>query len=153
MDESSGAAASLIVTEDLATPPLIEIVQRRALCIQAGLDRLATNEMEALVQLEANRDAALAAVRTGRVASVEAAAVIAAFSAGVDAVQAAAARKRTGLETELVEADAAHGELIDAIAALAEVRCDNAAFWAILLIQNVNLLSCSFFAGRRCSSQ
>lgn len=102
--------------------PIIECARLRVLAAQAGLDALATNEEAALVQLETNRDAALSVLHAGVLADVEPAEVLAIHAAGVDAVHAAAASKRSALETELVAADAALSEVIDAVASLSEVR-------------------------------
>lgn len=104
--------------------PFVERSRSRVIAVQVALDTLLANEVAALVQLEANRDAVLVALSVGAVAGVEALAVEAAFVSGVDAVYAAATGKRVGLETELVAADAALDEAIDATAAILEVRPD-----------------------------
>lgn len=111
------------VPQDAAmTPPLVDCARRRALVIQTELDALATNTEVAFNQLEENRDAALAALECGTMAVVGAQAVLAAFSTGVDAVQASSTLKRVALEAELVAADAALGIAMDTTTTLAEVR-------------------------------
>lgn len=119
----SGMGESFSSTSQDAAPtnPLVDCARRRVLAIQVELDTLATNAEVAFLQLEANRDAALAALESGAVAGVDAHAVLAAFSSGVDAAQASSTSKRVGLEAELVAADAALGVAMDAAAALSEV--------------------------------
>lgn len=112
-------------------PPLVEFARHGATTLQARLDALAVNVEAALAQLETNA-ALAAAVKSGALGGVYLAEVQAAYSTGVDTVHAAAAVKRAGLEAELVAADAALGEAIDATAALAEVRT---AFLAKGLLQ------------------
>lgn len=103
--------------------PLVESCRRKVLAIQAGLDALTANAEAALIQLGANRDAGLELLsQTGDIADGDAASVAAVYAAGVEAVHAAAATKRAGLETELVDADAALSEAIEATTALSEVR-------------------------------
>ena len=110
------------VSQDAASsPPLVDCARHRVLAIQTELDSLATHTEAAFLQLEANRDAALAALESDAVAGVDAQAVLAAFSYGVDTAQASSASKRVGLEAELVAADAALGVAMDATAALSEV--------------------------------
>lgn len=122
------STGTLAVAMQAATQesPLVESSRRRVIAVQVGLEMLVANEVAALVQLEVNRDAALAALVAGAVAgveaSVEAGAIGSVFASGVDAVHAAATGKRIGLETELVAADAALGGAIDATAAIMEVR-------------------------------
>lgn len=96
--------------------------RRKVLVIQAQLDALAVNEEVSLGQLGANRDAALEAIEGTAVPGVDEEAILAVCRVGVDTVHTAASVKRTGLETELVTADAALGEAIDATVAIAEVR-------------------------------
>lgn len=98
--------------------PVIECARRRVVATQTGLDTLATNEAVALLQLEYNREATLAA----RVTEVQAG-----FALCVDIVRADAAAKRAALETELVAIDAALCEMIDAAASHAKVSC-----WTLL---------------------
>lgn len=102
--------------------PLVECARRRALAPQVGLDELTANVEASLEQLDATREGLLAALQVGIVTCIDAAEVHAAFASGVEALHTAAATKRTGLEVELVAADAALVEAIDAGAALAEVR-------------------------------
>lgn len=71
--------------------------------------------------MEANRDAALEILPT--VVGVDAAAISSVCTRGIEAVLAAAATKRAGLEAELVTADGALGEAIDVKFALAELLC------------------------------
>lgn len=113
-----------VASADAATAvaPLVECARRKVLAIQAHLDTLALNEELSIEQLGANRDSALAALQGAVVAGVDAEAVLAVFRSGIDAVLAAATAKRTGLETELVAADAALVEALDATTALAEVQ-------------------------------
>lgn len=75
----------------------------------------------------ANLGAAMVALQTGVAAGVDATEVEAVFTTGVHEVNSDAAVKRAGLETELVAADAALSEAIDATVALAEVRQGHAA--------------------------
>lgn len=106
-----------------ASPLLVESARRKTLAVHEGLEVLAANSAAALLQLELNRDNALAALETGAVVGIEPAAVLAGFATGVDAVHASTSAKRTGLETELVTADAALSEAIDVVAALENVSC------------------------------
>lgn len=124
---SSGVPTDAAQTVALASS-LVEGARRRALALQAGLDALALNLETARGQLDANRDAALAYLEAGAVTGADAVEIRAAFASGVDAVLAAAAVKRSGLESELVAADAALGTAIEAASALAEVGC-NCATW------------------------
>lgn len=98
---------------------VIDSARRKICAIQAVLDALPASIEMALMQLDANRDSALTALQT--LAGFDPAEVQAVISSGVDAVHAAAASKRSGLESELVAADEALSEAIDARAALAEV--------------------------------
>lgn len=97
----------------------VECARRKVLAVQGRLDVLAANLEAALLQLEANRGTALQA---NVASSVDPGAMQAIFASGIDAVHAASALKRAGLETELVAADAALSEAIDTTAALEEVR-------------------------------
>lgn len=100
----------------------IENARRRALAVQVGLDLLEDNHSAALEQLENNRNTALDALRAGIVTDVVAADIQAVFESGVDTLGVDAHVKQTGLETELVAADAAHAEAIEISTTLAEVR-------------------------------
>lgn len=101
---------------------LAERAQCYARAVQHLLGTLGAYEAASLAQLEANRDAVLAAVDAGDVTSVSATDVLAVFTSGVEALNAAAGAKRVGLETELVAADAALEEGTNATGALEEVR-------------------------------
>lgn len=105
--------------------PLIESARRKTLSVQAELDALSSYVESALLQLDYNRDAALAVPRSGVIASDGdgdgAAAVRAIFASGIDSLHATAATKRAKLESELVDADAVLGEVIEVATALTEV--------------------------------
>lgn len=106
----ASSSASHVDTAQTAaqTFPLVENARRKIVAIQAELDVVVANKESSRVQLEANRDAILATVR-------------ACFEASVGVVEAAASAKQTGLESELVDADAALELAIFATAALSEV--------------------------------
>jgi hypothetical protein len=101
---TAAAAAEAAAT----TAPLVESARRRALAAQAELDALAAHKEAALAQIDANRDAVVAAAQECHRANTE-------------AVEAAAADKQTRLEAEIMAADAALSAAITATAALAEV--------------------------------
>lgn len=100
---------------------VVECARHRVIAAQTGLDALSGNLEAALVQLQANRDSATTAIHKGVFSGVDEADVLTVFAAGIAAVHTAAADKRTRLESELVVADAALSDAIDARAAVAEV--------------------------------
>ena len=102
--------------------PLVESARCLAIAAQAELDALASFEAASHVQLEANRDAALALLEARDVVGVFAEDVLAVFSAGLEVLSATVASKRLGLETALVAADSALEGAIHATTALTEVR-------------------------------
>lgn len=106
-----------------AAQTLTDNICRSARAIQAGLDSLAGNNAAALIQLESNRDAALAALVAGVVTDVVTADILAVFSSGIEAVRVAALVKQVGLDAELVAADAALAEASDVYEILTHVRC------------------------------
>lgn len=117
----SDAAASVVASTNVRaaapdaalaaaqTAPLVLNARRKAAAVQSERDVLEVNKEAALSQLEANRDAVIAAVQ-------------ARYVVGVDAVHAAAATKQAGLDAELQAADTAVSSAISATAALEEVR-------------------------------
>lgn len=116
--------------------PIVECARRKALAIQAGLDELAANVEGAMAQLDDNRITALAVLQKGATARVEPAEVLAIIATGVETVLAAAATKRAGLEKELVVADAALSEAIDAVAAA--VEASDAEEWLLQVQVHAN---------------
>ena len=122
MLQQMNAPALRVSLAALASRPLAANARPKLVAIQAGLDALEDNVAAALVQLEANRDVALAALLAGVVTDVTAEDVLAVYTFGVDTVNAVAPAKRAALETELVVADAVLGKALEESAALAQVR-------------------------------
>lgn len=96
-------------------PPFVSCARWKAQAIDAELCSLVSNEEAALVQLEAIRDAAIAAGRP----ETE---VFHLFEARTAEVRTAAASKRVALQTEAVAVDVALEGVISAVAARTEVR-------------------------------
>lgn len=97
------------VSSGSSSVDIITTARRRALAVHVELESLAVHKETALAQLEANRDAVLAALW-------------ACVGVNIEAVHAAAAAKQSALEAELGAADSALDNAVYMTEALAEVR-------------------------------
>lgn len=105
----TSASAPSSIDSSTSGPALIETAHRRALAARAELETLVEHEEAAVAQLEANRDAVMAALQ-------------ACAGVCIDAVHRVAAAKQCALEAELKAADAALENAVFTTEALTEVR-------------------------------